>query len=346
MSGLPREDLDHVVSLAVPAWEVLRGQRVLITGGTGFFGRWLIESLLAANRALGLQVAVVALTRDLARMRRSCPHLAEAGEVRWVEGDQGSFAWPEEPFSHVIHAATETDPGDAGMDRVTLLERNVAGTRRVLEFARARGVRRLLFTSSGAVYGVQPRDLPCIPEDYLGAPDPLAAGSAYGESKRVSEFMCAAAARAGGPEVVVARCFAFVGPLLPLDRNYAIGNFIADALKGGPIQVMGDGTPMRSYLYAADLAAWLWILLARGRSCQAYNVGSDQALSIADLARCVAAEVDPALRVSIAKPAERSVAPARYIPSITRVRGELGLEPCFDLCHSIRKTASWYGRCV
>ena len=170
----------------------------------------------------------------------------------------------------------------------------------MLEFARTHGTRRLLFTSSGAMYGKQPPDLTHIPEDYAGAPSTMDLLSPYGQAKRTSEWMCAMYAAQYGFAALIARLFAFVGPHLPLDANFAVGNFIRDAMRGGPIRIAGDGTPYRSYLYAADLAIWLWTILLKGESCRPYNVGSAEEITIADLARTVAENVRPGIGIEIA----------------------------------------------
>ena len=128
------------------------------------------------------------------------------------------------------------------------------------------------------------------------------ATSAYGQSKRAcrNSYVRHCTPRSMDSRRPSPLLFAFAGPHLPLDLNFAIGNFIRDALHGGPIRIGGDGTPRRSYLYASDLAVWLWTILLRGESCRLYNVGSDADLSIADLARKVAAIVAPGVEVAIA----------------------------------------------
>jgi dTDP-glucose 4,6-dehydratase len=221
----------------------------------------------------------------------------------------------------------------------------VAETRRVLDFAAGAGVRNFLLISSGAVYGRQPPELTHIPEDYSGAPDPLLPGSAWGEGKRVIEHVCARHANRHCYALKVARGFAFVGPHLPLDANYAIGNFIQDALAGAPIHVSGDGTPRRSYLYAADLAVWLWTLLFAAPSARAYNVGAAVDMSIAELAGLVSqvAGVSGAHPpVEIAGQSDPGRPVSRYVPAVNRAQTELGLRPRIPLEEAIRKTIAWH----
>jgi dTDP-glucose 4,6-dehydratase len=144
----------------------------------------------------------------------------------------------------------------------------------------------------------------------------------------------------GGPACVIARGFAFVGPHLPLDTHFAVGNFLRDGRAGGPIVVKGDGTAMRSYLYASELAIWLWTMLASGRPGRAYNVGSEEAVSIAELARLVARLFGVEARID-GGPRDPSLPPERYVPSVKRAREELALVQRIDLATGLRRTADW-----
>jgi dTDP-glucose 4,6-dehydratase len=333
-------DLEHVLEQTAQVWPHLRGARLFITGGTGFVGSWLLESMLWANERLRLGLRATVLTRDPAQFLSKSPHLATDPAIELLAGDMGSFSFPRESIDFVVHAATQTVGAPGTFDPLWKLEADVSGTRRVLAMAREHGVRRMLLTSSGAVYGRQPSEVAQVPEDYAGAPDPTDPGSAYGEAKRVCELACAASGR-DGPATVIARCFAFVGPHLPLDSNYAIGNFIRDALSGGPIVVAGDGTAFRSYLYAADLAVWLWRLLLGGAPGRAYNVGSDAALTIEELARLVASTVSPGAEVRVLGKKDGRP-PERYVPAIERARAEIGLAPLIPLPDAVARTASWH----
>jgi dTDP-glucose 4,6-dehydratase len=332
---LTEEDLAHILTHTGRVWETLRDADIFVTGGSGFVGSWLVESLLWANARLNLNARAVLLTRSAAAFRRKFPRLAAEQGVTLLEGDASSFAFPEGRFRCVIHAATE-----AADDFL----RDADSTRRMLEFARTHRTERFLFTSSGAVYGKQPAGLTHIPEDYLGAPATVDAQSGYGQAKRASEFLCAAYARHFGFAAVIGRLFAFSGPRLPLDSNFAIGNFVRDAISGGPIRIAGDGTPYRSYLYAADLAIWLWTLLIEGQSARPYNVGSGEQVSIAELAKKTAECSSSGCAIEIAREPIPGVEPARYVPSVERAKQELGLRVLVPLDEGIRRMYLWNTR--
>jgi dTDP-glucose 4,6-dehydratase len=321
-------------------WDPLRGARVLLTGGTGFVGRWLVSAFVHANREHRLDARLELLTRDPGTFTQACPELAVDDAVALIEGDVRTVDLRGVHCTHVIHGATPSD-GRMNEERPEeMLEIIETGTRRMLDLARRRGGERFLLVSSGAVY------LPPVPqggyaEDSRIGPAWPEEPSAYHAGKRAAEALVLAASQAGLP-VTIARLFAFVGPHLPLDRHFAIGNFIGDALGGGTVRVKGDGTPVRSYLYAAEMAAWLWAMLAdelaTGRS---YNVGSEDAVSIIEAARVVAAAVEPGVAVSIARTGTTKAHDV-YVPSTRRARQELGLRQTVGLVEAVRRTVAWH----
>ena len=338
MPPLPAEDLAAILKATRPLWPELAHQRLFVTGGTGFFGSWLTESFLYINRALALESSITILTRNPEAFRQKAPHLAGDSALTLLQGDVRDFTFPEIPHTHIIHAATEASAQQLAEHPHQMLSTILAGTERTLTFAAHTGARKLLLTSSGAVYGTQ--TLPHMLEEHSGAPDPLLPSSVYGEGKRASELMGALAANPT-LEIKVARCYAFLGPHLPLDTHFAAGNFLRDALAGNPIQIASDGRAVRSYLYAADLTTWLWHLLFRAPSLRAFNVGSEHAVSIRELAQTTAAVVNPPTTVTVAGAPDHRP-PHRYVPSTQRAQNELGLRQTVSLEEGLRRTAAWH----
>lgn len=313
---------------------------ILLTGGTGFFGKALIRHWIDREICGHPIPRVTILSRDPERFVQEIPAIASHKWLDLIKGDAcNALTLPRNvDFTHILHAATDSTMGPQ-LDPIDRYDQIVNGTRNLLDFAVAAGVKRFLLTSSGGVYGPQPFGMEQIPEDFQGIPDPLNPINTYGLAKRMAEHLCALFHKKNGLEIVIARCFAFVGQDLPLNVHFAIGNFIRDALWRDAITVSGDGTAVRSYLDQRDLAVWLLTLLKNGQSCRAYNVGSDQAVSIADLAHQVRDLISPIKPVRIQVKAESNSARLRYVPDISRVQKELGLKVTVHLADAILTTA-------
>jgi dTDP-glucose 4,6-dehydratase len=309
--------------------------RLFATGCTGFFGYWLLTALECLNRQ-GQAIEVVALSRNPQAFLQRHPEFRDLPWLSFVTGDVTNFRMPGGSFEAVIHGATDSSP-QAGANPSLLLAGMIDGTRRVLDFLADAACQRFLLLSSGAVYGNQPASMPALNEGAGLAGDPLVSGNAYGEGKRIMEMLCACRAGKDLPDPVVARCFAFLGPHLP--GHLAPAQFLHDALAGGPIVLRGDGSPLRSYLYAADLAVWLLVLLARGKAGSAYTVGGPDAVSLAELARVIRDTVAPDAAIEMLG-VDGGAPRHRYVPDTRRAREELGLEAWTPLPLAIARMAS------
>jgi UDP-glucuronate decarboxylase len=310
-------------------WQSLSHQSIFITGGSGLFGMWFLTALVDANNRLSTNIKATVLSRNPDNVIKLYPTIFSNPCIQLVKGDIESFDFPQTPYDYILHMATtsakETYEGENSINKFHMLTK---GTERILHFAGKCGVKRLLFTSSGVSYGEYPSEMQLVPETYLGAPDVLNTASGLGQGKRAAEFYCSYYAEQYSFDYVIGRCFSFVGAGLPLHLHYAIGNFIRDALYGDEIIVNGDGSQMRSFLDLSDLVHWLLMMLVKGQSGRIYNVGSDQAISIKDLAYLVRDVLSPNKKVSVLGAKDVNVGNFNrhwYVPNIDRAKSELGL---------------------
>jgi dTDP-glucose 4,6-dehydratase/UDP-glucose 4-epimerase len=340
---LPREDLDAAIDLADQCFRELRGARIFLTGCTGFFGVWILETLRRADERFGLGLDLTLLSRSPNAFVEQHPHLAPADRLRYLQGDIRSFAFPVGIFSHVIHGATTNARETfAGEDPLRKFDTVALGTRRVLEFCESGSVSDMLYVGSGAVYGRRTTPEP-ICEDDPFAPHPLDVGMTLGHAKRAAELFCAIYGARCATRIKIARCFSFVGPQLPLDIHYAIGNFIADAIAERPITVTGTGRAVRSYMYMSDLVAWLVTILVRGTPLRPYNVGSEDGRPVLEMANVVARIAGQRVqRPRFPEKEARSSAGDNYVPSAARSMSELGLRQSVPLEESIRKMLAYH----
>ena len=310
--------------------------KIFLTGGTGFFGRSLLRFWISKAPFSQKITSVCVLSRSPQKFLNQYP---EFGGHNWLQFHQGDILNPTSfpqngGFSHILHAAADSTLGPqlSPLDRYIQI---VDGTRNLLDYATKNGIPRFLLTSSGGVYGPQPQNMDLILEDYNGMPNPLRPENAYSVAKRCAEHLCALYRERFGIEIVIARCFTFVGRDLPLDAHFAISNFIYDAMYRKEIYIEGDGSAVRTYLDQRDLAMWLTTMLQEGIDGEAYNVGADIPITIEELAKLVRDKLAPHKLVTINGKTSGANFRNKYIPSTTKAHKQLNLEVNFSLEEAI-----------
>ncbi len=307
----------------------LRNKTFFITGATGFFGKCILETLINLNNKYCLNLKIYALSRNPDQFIMEHPYLAKHSYITFIKGDIRDFSLPAKfHCDYVIHGATEANYKTKGMYSVI-----VDGTKHLLDEVNKNSMRtKLVFISSGGVYGCQPSALSHISEDFICNPT-----TPYGQGKLAAEKLCLNS----DISTSIARCFAFVGPYLPLNRHFTIGNFILNGLKKEPIIIKSDGKSCRSYMYSFDLVVWLLKILFEGKNGEAYNVGSEEAISIAELGNLVNKCFGSKLELKIlGKPVPG--ASELYVPSTLKAKKELDLSCVVGLEDAIKKTIEWH----
>jgi len=310
--------------------------RLLITGGTGFVGRHLLDQIATGAGPCDLSDVVIT-----SRNHADVGH--EVEQVRWDVCDPGL---PDVEFDAVIHAATPASAELNARAPRLMFDQIVVGARNVVDLCtRQQEPPRLLFTSSGAVYGEMPEHLAAWPEDSALAASPLDPKNAYANGKRAAEALFSLAGHEGVCRPTIARLFAFSGRHIPLDRHFAIGNFVRDALAGGPIRVRGTGEAVRSYLDGDDMATWLLSALKKEpMSADLIHIGSESEITVSGLAGLVAARASDItgrnLRVEFEGGLHRLDGRFRYLPLTSITRAYLGTSQTISLESSIHQMLS------
>jgi nucleoside-diphosphate-sugar epimerase len=333
-------DLNFMLDRLESDFRARSGAHWFITGATGLLGKWFLEVLLESNKRFNTHFRVTALSRDPKRFATTMPHLEKNSALHWICGDAASFAYPNEPIDHMIHAAAEIQNSKADLPS-KFVKQQLEATEHFIEFCRQNPKAKVLFTSSGAVYGQIPSGMTHVPESYLGAPDVSKPTAAYGEAKRISELLFHSARLEFNLDFKISRTFAVVGAHLPLESHFAIGNFIGQGMQHKSIQISGDGTATRSYLHMAEHTTWLFKILFHGTVARAYNVGSDDSRSILEVAKAVSAEFAGS-KVEVTKIPQENQAISRYVPSIEQIKKELGLQVEIPLQNAIQRTIQWW----
>lgn len=339
-SHLYQEDLLQCMD-RIPEAEKLSGTSILVTGAGGLIGSYITDILLAFNRNRDTDIRIIATGRNMDHLRERFPEIDEE-ELLLVEYDVNEPPAFDFQVDYIIHAASNAFPKAFTTDPVGTIASNIVGTQYLLDYAREHGARRLLFVSSGEVYGQGDLSLDSFTETYAGYVDPVQVRSCYPNSKRTAETLCVSYHQQYGLETVIVRPSHTYGPNATSRDNRANVQFINSAVAGNDIVMKSAGTQMRSYTYIADAATAILTVLICGETAQAYNIANSNAIAtIAGYAQ-IAAEV-AGVKILFEEPDE--VAKAQQTPIAKQVLDSkklegLGWKGEFTVEEGIRRTVA------
>lgn len=334
-------DLDEINLHSHGDLEQLVNSNVVITGASGFIGTWLTLSWASARRKYNGKGKLLLTSRAPDEICKQALQIDNKCPVKSISSEISDFRVPDE-YHHgfIIHAATPASASLNTEEPYKMFNVIIEGQERVLAEA-VKGSSRLLFLSSGAVYGNQPLDLEKVSEasNFSRANDDKI--SAYHDGKRAAEMQSDIAVQRWGADVVTARLFAFIAPFLPFGTHFAAGNFMRDALESSQIVIKSGGGSIRSYQYGTDMCSNLWALAVRGSTGEKYNVGSDVAVSIKDLAQAVVRNVNPTAKVVITG-RDTIENMSRYLPSIEKISTQFQIKNHIGMDDALKRTALWW----
>jgi dTDP-glucose 4,6-dehydratase len=338
---LVREDVEAVLEGRTGLLKSLAGGHLFITGGTGFLGSWLLELLAFLNKKHGFKARVTIYSRTPKLFVERLPHLGQDPAFKFIEGDVCHLVELPADVTHLIHAAALTDRNHFASNPTRVGEVNANATLRVLRAAQLLpDLQRFVLLSSGLTYGETPLTVDRVDESYAGGLRPFDFNAIYAESKRFGEALAAAFLSETKLPVVVARPFAFVGPYQSLELPWAVTDFIRDALAGGPIKIMGDGSTVRSLMYASDFAFWILAIAAQGRLRSAYNVGSSEPIDLLSLARQITNFFNPIPEIETELGGAGHPS-SRLVPSTDKAQRELGVTMTVPLKQALQRAITW-----
>jgi len=342
-SPVIQQDVKAIVDLVGEGFDRLSGKTLLITGGTGFIGSYLLETVAYLNdQVLAQPCQAYVTTRDPGKVAARFPHLCGRADLTLIEGDVRTFKPLSMPLHFVIHAAAASDARVFLQDPLGAMETIADGTRAVLTIAADAEIEGFLFVSSGAVYGHQPADCLWVPETYTGGPDLSMSRSCYAEAKRYAELLCRVFQETRGLPISIARLFTLVGPYQDLNSTSAVVDFIRQALSSETIRVRDAGTTQRSYCYIGDAVASLWTLLLGTPGGEAVNVGSDlESVSFVELAERIGRCLGKPVRVVMERAPASGILGARYAPDVSRLYRVTGFRPQTTLDQALTCTIAW-----
>jgi nucleoside-diphosphate-sugar epimerase len=338
-----RRDCEKSLVDYLESFSSLRNQAILITGGTGFMGKWLAEAICLLNEQYDFNIKLHLLARNIQEYKEKVPHLAKQKFINLIEEDVRNVTTLPDEITFIIHAAGSPDNRKHISTPLKTIDIINKGTQAILDTClRLPNLNKFIQISSNYVYGHQNEGHLNIKETEIGISDPNSVNSAYSEAKRMAETICAVYRNQKKLPIVIVRPFAFIGPYQELEKPWAINNFIRDSILGGPIRILGNENTIRSYLYGSDMAFWLLKILAEGKIGSTYNLGSEQAISLKDLSKNITMNFNNKIEILVKSSKTYPLSPIVSVPDNTHIKSDLQVKQAFELESALKRTINWY----
>lgn len=356
-SQIVEADLNDVCEELDEDLTSMAGRRLLITGGAGFLGHYLVQVPLFWNHLHPSSAPISVTVFD--NLERGMPTWLSAfladPNLTLVQHDMRLPLPSDTPdFDYIVHAAGIASPRYYRLHPIETMDTNINGLRNLLDHsvrqAHVRPLAGFLFFSSSEIYGDPTPDAIPTPETYRGLVSCTGPRACYDESKRFGETLCVNFAGVHGLPVKVARPFNNYGPGMKITDGRVIADFARDIISGNNIVMFSDGSPTRTFCYVADAVAGYFRILTRGRPGEAYNIGTEgPEVSVAELAQrmtMIASQVLGYTGSVVRKPSPEAAFlvdnPYRRRPAIGKASTDLGFEPRTSLDQGLARTLEWY----
>lgn len=327
--------------IEIESFTVLNNQSILITGGTGFIGKWISEMVSFINFTNNLNIKLYLLGRDIIKFKEEVPHLAEKSFINLIEQDVRYLHDLPSDVNYVIHAAGTPDNREHVSDPLKTIETFYKGTQSLLDAAsRIQHLKRIVHLSSHQVYGKNETGQ-LITENSFGSFETLNTSNCYAESKRIAESLCSCYRNNLRLPIIILRPFAFIGPYQDIEKPWAINSFIRDAILGGPIRILGNGLTERSYLYASDMAYCILKSLIDGKIGEVYNLGSNTPISLNELAIKIKNQSPSKMEILSKSSKENYLSVSKLVPNTDKINEELHFKEIFTIDEAIYRTILW-----
>jgi nucleoside-diphosphate-sugar epimerase len=325
----------------IDMFSILKDQCILVTGGTGFMGKWIAEMISYVNQNSDFNIKLYLLGRDIQKFKNEVPHLGNQQFIHLMEQDVRNIHDLAPEINYIIHAAGSPDNREHVSQPLRTIETFYRGTQAVLDAAsRLPELKKLIHISSHQVYGTNNSE-ELISEQFLGKVETNSVNHLYAESKRVSETLCSVYRTSFRLPILTIRPFAFIGPYHDLEKPWAINNFIRDGILGSPIRIIGNGDTIRSYLYASDMAYWILAVLVNGQIGENYNMGSQNPISLNQLAEKVRDSINKNIEIVSKSSKESYTSLSRLVPNTVKIMKHLNVQETKSLDESITRTIVW-----